>query len=280
LRLENDPNSTETTNKSSSTTAPDSTNKQQVPYDYIDDIYENLILEEREMEGLFGYMTRQTDLTEKMRAILVDWLIEVHFKFKLSQETLFLCTYLIDKYLSKILISKNKLQLVGISALLIACKYEEIFSPELRDFVYVTDKAYTKEEILALETDMLAILKFDITVPSSLKFFQILAQNLDLGEKETSLGYYLLELFLLDYRSLKYKPSVTSASVAYLVSKIFKKNSHNKIFEFFEYEKNLLKECAKDIIFLHENIESTQLVSVKRKFMSEKFFQVAKIKII
>lgn len=79
-----------------------------------------------------------------MRAILVDWLIEVHSKFKLQRETLFIAITIIDRFLEKIKVSKSKLQLVGVSALLIACKYEEIYPPEVKDFVYITDRAYTK----------------------------------------------------------------------------------------------------------------------------------------
>jgi cyclin B len=79
-----------------------------------------------------------------MRAILVDWIIEVHLKFKLLPETLFITVSLIDRYLEKVQIKRNNLQLVGVTAMLIATKYEEIYAPEVRDFVYITDNAYTK----------------------------------------------------------------------------------------------------------------------------------------
>lgn len=83
-----------------------------------------------------------------MRAILVDWIIEVHLKFKLLPETLFITVSLIDRYLEIEQIKRTNLQLVGVTAMLIASKYEEIYAPEVRDFVYITDNAYTKEEIL------------------------------------------------------------------------------------------------------------------------------------
>lgn len=86
-----------------------------------------------------------------MRAILVDWIIEVHLKFKLLPETLFITVSLIDRYLEQIQIKRTNLQLVGVTAMLIASKYEEIYAPEVRDFVYITDNAYTKEEILQME---------------------------------------------------------------------------------------------------------------------------------
>ena len=89
-------------------------------------------------------MANQKEINDKMRAILVDWLIEVHSKFKLQKETLFITINIIDRFLEKTVVSKSRLQLVGVTALLIASKYEEIYPPELKDFVYITDRAYSK----------------------------------------------------------------------------------------------------------------------------------------
>ena len=86
-----------------------------------------------------------------MRAILVDWIIEVHLKFKLLPETLFLTVGLIDRFLELEQIQRSSLQLVGVTAMLIASKYEEIYAPEVRDFVYITDNAYTRDQIFAME---------------------------------------------------------------------------------------------------------------------------------
>lgn len=86
-----------------------------------------------------------------MRGILVDWIIEVHLRFHLMPETLFLTINIIDRYLEKTQIRRTKLQLVAVAALLIASKYEEIYVPELNDFVFISDSAFTKEEILQME---------------------------------------------------------------------------------------------------------------------------------
>ena len=88
-------------------------------------------------------MLIQTDINDKMRAILIDWLVEVHLKFKLMPETLFLTHNLIDRFLAKKVVTRKNLQLVGVTAMLLASKYEEIWAPEVRDFVYISDKAYT-----------------------------------------------------------------------------------------------------------------------------------------
>lgn len=78
-------------------------------------------------------------MNENIRAVLVDWIINVHMKFKLMPETLFITVNLIDRFLSKYSIEKSQVQLVGVTSLLIATKYEEIYPPTLKDFIYITE---------------------------------------------------------------------------------------------------------------------------------------------
>jgi len=155
-----------------------------------------------------------------MRAILIDWLIEVHLKFKLLPETLFLTVNMIDRYLEKVLIPRTKLQLVGVTAMLIASKYEEIYAPEVRDFVYITDKAYTKEEILKMEYSMLTSLEFNVTSPSSYRFLERFTKIINADMPMFNLARYLIELPLIEYRMLKYTPSNLAASALFLAQKI------------------------------------------------------------
>lgn len=133
-----------------------------------------------------------------MRGILVDWIIEVHLKFKLLPETLFLTVSLIDRYLEKTQIMRTKLQLVAVSAMLIASKYEEIYAPEVRDFVFITDNAYTKEEILAMEMSILTSLQFSITTPSAFRFLERFSKVAQCGDTEFNLARYLIELPLIE----------------------------------------------------------------------------------
>ena len=117
-------------------------------------------------------MSNQWDINEKMRAILVDWIIEVHLKFKLVPETLFLCISLMDRYLERSRISRKNLQLVGVTAMLIASKFEEIYSPTIRDFVYITDDAYTRKDIFDMEEQILKTLQFNVSTPTPYRFLQ------------------------------------------------------------------------------------------------------------
>ena len=108
------------------------------------------------------YMRGQRDINENVRAILVDWIISVHAKFKLLPETLFLTINLIDRYFSLFNVLKSDVQLVGVAALLISTKYEEIYPPNVKDFIYLTDNTYTRAQILAMEQDILFHLQFEI----------------------------------------------------------------------------------------------------------------------
>jgi cyclin B len=132
-----------------------------------------------------NYMLNQNDINEKMRMILIDWLIEVHLKFKLLPETLFLTINFIDRYLQNNQTKRDKLQLIAVSSLLIACKYEEIYPPEISSFVYITDNAYKKEDILNYEIKILEDLEYDLTYPSIHRYFELVALKLNLQNDKT-----------------------------------------------------------------------------------------------
>ena len=113
------------------------------------------------------------EVTEKMRAYLVDWLAELHYKFKMWQETLHVCVGIIDRFLSATPeLKKSELQCLGITALHIAAKYEEIYPPELKALLRVTDNAVTKPEIIKMEFRILTTLQFSVTFPSSYRFLE------------------------------------------------------------------------------------------------------------
>jgi cyclin B len=118
--------------------------------DYVQDMYDHFRSREVQTSVRPGYMENQPHINDRMRSILVDWLVEVHLKFKLVPETLYLTINLIDRYLAEREVSRPKLQLVGVTALLIASKYEEIYPPELRDLVYICDRAYSRNEVCIL----------------------------------------------------------------------------------------------------------------------------------
>lgn len=122
-------------------------------------------------------MENQSEITEKMRAYLVDWLSELHLKFKLWQETLYVAIGIIDKFLHlESDFKKKDLQCLGITAMHIAGKYEEIYPPELKHLLKVTDHAVTKEQVLKLEFRILQKLDFNLTFPSVFRFLERFAR--------------------------------------------------------------------------------------------------------
>lgn len=183
-----------------------------------EDLIVDVCLEEQIREHVkFDYMTRQADLVEKFRTILIDWLIEVHYKFQLRSETLFLTVALIDRYLNVMPVPRTQLQLVGVTAMLIASKYEEIYPPECADLTFITKEAYTKEELLSCEESMLNALHFNLSFPTS---FHFLKRFVKASRTETAKFYslckFLLEATLLNLNMSIWRPSQLAAAVVYL----------------------------------------------------------------
>lgn len=161
-------------------------------------------------------MENQEFLNGMMRAILVDWLVEVHMKFRLMPETLYLSINIIDRYLSQVQVERQKLQLVGVTALLIACKYEEIYPPEVKDCVYITDRAYTRQEVLDMETDIVKILQFKMTVPTGHPFLLRFLHVAKATKGMRNLANYYMERMLQEYSTLSYRPSLVAAAAVCL----------------------------------------------------------------
>jgi len=108
-----------------------------------------------------------------MRHILIDWLIDVHLKFKLRKEVLFLAVNLIDRTLEIEKIDKCEFQLLGITSLFIASKYEEIYPPPLSEYSYVCADAYVDEDILEMESRILNAVEFNLLYSSQISIFEL-----------------------------------------------------------------------------------------------------------
>ena len=165
--------------------------------------------------------------------------------------------------------------------MLVASKYEEIYAPEVRDFVYITDKAYTKEEILKMESSILTALDFNISTPSAYRFIERFTRIAQADSPLFNLTRYLIELPLIEYRMLKYSPSNQASSALYLANKIMQKEHSwsEELKARTGYSESDLRPCAKDLCILLQGIEKCQLQAVRKKFSLPKFNEVAKIRI-
>jgi cyclin B len=183
-----------------------------------------------------------------------------------------------DRYLSKCLIDKREYQLVAVASMLISCKYEEIYFPEIRDFIYITDKSFTKEEIIHMEYKILSSLNFDILTISSFTFLERFSLSIEPNEVCLYLAHYLLELTLVDNR-LDYPSSMKALSSLVISRKLLSifpdYPYHLQKASGYAYE--MLRNCIKDFCSIIDCSIKSKLQAVRRKFASEKYKGVSTI---
>jgi cyclin B len=254
-------------------------NDPQQVVEYMFDIFRVLHREEELHVASPGYLERQPSVNEKMRGILVDWLVSVQLKYKLKAETLFLAISLLDRYLELRITGRKQLQLVGVTAMLIAAKFEEMYPPQINDFVYVTDKAYAREDIINMEVAMLTALEFKICRPTSVNFLERYQCINGCTDAHRDLAQYLLELALVDYNMLKYTPSRLAAAAILLSNKLLRRQPSWKpaAVKHTRFTEQMLKECAKEMCTLLEHAQQSPLQAVRKKFAQLKYHSVSKI---
>lgn len=177
----------------------------------------------RELEIKFrpnpNYMESQPELKWSYRSTLIDWIVQVHSRFQLLPETLYLTVNIIDRFLSKKAVTLNRFQLVGAAALFIAAKYEEINCPTLKDIIYMLDNVYSREDILKAERFMIDTLDFEIGWPGPMSFLRRISKADDYEYDIRTLAKYLLETTLMDPKMTAAPPSWLAAG-SYFLSKV------------------------------------------------------------
>lgn len=180
--------------------------------EYGDEIFDYMKQLEVKMLPNAHYMDNQHEIQWSMRSVLMDWLVQVHHRFNLLPETLFLCVNYIDRFLSCKVVSLAKLQLVGATAIFIAAKYEEINCPSVQEIVYMVDGGYTIDEILKAERFMLTMLQFELGWPGPMSFLRRISKADDYDLETRTLAKYFLEVTLMDERFIGSPPSFTAAT--------------------------------------------------------------------
>jgi G2/mitotic-specific cyclin 3/4 len=193
--------------------------------EYRDEIFEYYRELEVKLSPNPHYMDTQAEIQWSMRSVLIDWVVQVHDRFQLLPETLFLCVNLIDRFLSVKVVSINKLQLVGATALFIAAKYEEVNCPTLNEMVFMVDSSYTGDEILKAERFMLSLLKFDLGWPGPMSFLRRISTADDYDLETRTVAKYFLELTIMDERFLGCPPSFIAAG-AHCLSRLMLNKGH------------------------------------------------------
>ncbi|KAJ9549653.1 hypothetical protein OSB04_022196 [Centaurea solstitialis] len=263
---------------------------------YAAELYRSLRTAELKWRHSVDYMrTMQLEITQEMRGILIDWLVEVCEEYGLASETFYLTVALIDQYLSKKCIGKRRLQLLGITCMLIASKYEEICAPRVEDFCFITDSTYTRGEVLEMEHEILDLLSFQLSIPTTRKFLRL---------KSTSIAYYLVtlrflfaaqssykapvleleflanylaELTLIDYSFVKFLPSLIAASAIFLAKWTLDQDEDpwNATLEHYTgYKVSELKVTVLALQDLQLN-NAAPLHAIRQKYAQQKFKSVA-----
>ena len=232
---------------------------------YFNEIFNFLESTEENFQIKSDYFLLHTEINHTSRAFLIDWLVTLHSKFRLLQETLYISVNLVDRYLSRRMVTKKQLQLVGVTAMFIAAKYEEIYPPNARDFLLATEQAYTKQHLIKMEVDMLKVMNFQVTFPTAWRFMEKYPEVNSGGNN--LLAEYLLELGQVEFIIVKHKPSVQAASVIYLASLLMGKNQNWKVDDL---QGSQMQDCVKDFLKVFKSAASHPLTSVRDKYQKKK----------
>ena len=222
----------------------------------------------------------QSEITEKMRIMVIDWLIDIHFKFQLFPETLYLAVNIMDRYLAQVNILKSKLELVGVTVLFIACKYEEITPPEIKEFQYIGEKIYSKDEIVDMEGKILVALSIELSIISPLRFLERYGRLALFDDKNFFLAKYLLEIALMDYKMLRYPPSQIVCATIFLINKNLNKDPcwSDNLARSCKYSDLQLRSCLIDLFdSIQSATKSSSYQAIKKKYTLPKYGEVTKI---
>lgn len=179
--------------------------------EYGDEIFDYMRQLETRMAPNARYMEQQTEIQWSMRAVLMDWVVQVHQRFNLLPETLFLTANYIDRFLSCKIVSLGKLQLVGATAIFVAAKYEEVQCPTISEIVFMVDNGYTADELLKAERFMLSMLQFELGWPGPMSFLRRISKADDYDLETRTLAKYFLEVTIMDERFVGCTPSYLAA---------------------------------------------------------------------
>ncbi|XP_049625023.1 G2/mitotic-specific cyclin-B1 [Suncus etruscus] len=245
--------------------------------EYVKDIYAYLRhLEEEQAikpKYLFG-----REVTGNMRAILIDWLVQVQMKFRLLQETMYMTVSIIDRFMQNNCVPKKMLQLVGVTAMFIASKYEEMYPPEIGDFTFVTDNTYSKHQIRQMEMKILTALNFGLGRPLPLHFLRRASKIGEVDVEQHTLAKYLMELTMLDYEMVHFPPSQIAAGAFCLALKILDNGEWTPTLQhYMSYtEESLLvvmQHLAKNLMVVNSGL--TKHMTIKNKYATSKHAKIS-----
>ena len=221
-----------------------------------------------------------SEINEKHRSVVIEWLSYIIHYFSQSNETLFMCINIMDRYITKKKVTLNNYQLVAISSYLIASKYEDTNSPSIDDLIYISKNIYSHNNIIEMEIDILSTLNFDIFSVSSYQFFSFFYLISNLNNKILfCLGHLILELCLLNIDLMSYDSSQLAIGSFIIAKKSLEiKGGLSNIKLFYNYNENDMIEIQKKIVlFLNRIVYSNKNCLILEKYEKKKYLSVSYI---
>ena len=250
---------------------------------YVRDIYAHNRRLEARVRPNQNYMEEtQIDITPTMRGILVDWLVEVAEEYRLVPDSLYLSVAYIDRFLSKVSVVRSKLQLVGVTCMLLASKYEEIYAPQVRDFCFITDNTYKEKEVIEMEQRVLDTLDYNLTQPTVRTFLRrFLRAAVRGGEGDSkleSMASFLAELSLLDYGMIVFCPSQVAASAIIIALYVLEQPVwHSTLEHYTGYRPEELEQCVTTLYRVYRTNRGSALPAIREKYNKLRFKCVSSI---
>ncbi|XP_030560894.1 G2/mitotic-specific cyclin-B [Drosophila novamexicana] len=255
--------------------------------EYVNDIYDYLYELEEQQPIQTDHLANQLEVSHKMRAVLIDWINEVHLQFHLAAETFHLAVAIIDRYLQVVKNTRRKyLQLVGVTALFIATKYEELFPPAIGDFVFITDDSYTGREIRQMELQILKAIDNNLSRPLPIHFLRRYSKAASAEDEHHAMSKYFLELAAMDYELASYKPSEIAAGSLFLSLHLLNGNARAAtgfndkhwtptLVHYSRYTAAHLRPITRQIAKLARDAPTTKLRAIYNKYQANKFQKIA-----
>lgn len=247
---------------------------------YTLEVFEHLKQAEVTFRPSATYMSKQPDITYSMRAVLIDWLSEVCEEYRLQQATLYLCISYVDRFLSKMAVNRAKLQLLGTCCMYLASKMEEIYPPNINEFVYITDNSYTKKQVIEMEKLVLQTLNWHLICPTMNSFVTRYLSIVGADDCCEKLTWYLCELAQMNGDVfLKYLPSEMAASAVCLALYTLHKPAWPNTLEHYSgYTRDDADLCVRDLHKLHCNSPRSPQQAIREKYSTDKYLRVAHLK--
>lgn len=245
--------------------------------EYGNDIFEYMYELEKKYMPNPNYIEDQRELEWSQRGMLMDWLVEIHTRLHLLPETLYLAGNIVDRFMTLRVVNLDKIQLVGVTALLLAAKYEEVFPPVLHYFAYVTGGNFDENDILAAEKFMLQVLEFEFSYPNPLNFLRRISKADNYDVQSRSFGKYLLEISVVHHELIEFPPSLCAAGAMYVARHILGRPEWdaNLVHYSGDHSEKAVQNIARIlVVYLANPVEHEALF---KKYASRKFYKASMI---